>query len=322
MSFFNAKNIIESTFSKPKNDASKKTQKPEDIEKINSALDGSSYKLKSDNWYSTKPYGFKFSREESGQDVDMVMFLPIGPNNLNIGTSFATNTVATLLGTVEEHSPVRYFNISIEGTTGTAPKYVMPGYGNAAQVYDTLKSSPYGRSSFSVAEGLSAGGFFPKTFDLINKTLDKAADLFDGGPSTKVGFTDAMSGYAAFHNLYRFLLLYKNSMSSKGNSKPKKPLIFFNYKDNNEYYVTINNFTLRRSAENPTLYYYSIQMRGYDLRTAGESKDIEESLADRISQLGLDGVKTGSIFGEIKNISSGVKSIVGAASGAIGAFGR
>src|SRR5689334_19686681 len=71
------------------------------------------YTLESQNWYSAKPYGFKASLR-NGRSV--VMFLPINPSNLTISTNFATNMIPTLYGTVEEHSEVRYFDITIEGT--------------------------------------------------------------------------------------------------------------------------------------------------------------------------------------------------------------
>ncbi len=44
------------------------------------------------NWYTAKPYGFKFTpRDGSGA---VVMFLPISPSNLTIATHFATNSMS------------------------------------------------------------------------------------------------------------------------------------------------------------------------------------------------------------------------------------
>src|SRR6185369_1371883 len=73
------------------------------------------YKVIKSNWFTAKPYGFKFT-PRAGKA--MTMFLPIAPSNLTISTGFATNAIPTLYGTVEEHSPVRYYDITIEGTTG------------------------------------------------------------------------------------------------------------------------------------------------------------------------------------------------------------
>lgn len=290
-----------------------------DFSKVNAAasqdlledLNNKHYTLIKENWYSAKPYGFKISDEN--QKLTAVMFLPIGPNNLTINTNFATNIIPTLYGTVEEHSPVRYYDISIEGTTGMAPKYVEPVVGSPIDAQKQMKS---GRSSFSISSELSLGGFFPKTLATISKTINKAADLVGGSPTTKMGVKNDNSGYVAFHNLYRFLLHHKKVSSGEIKTSGKKiPLVFFNYKDNNEYSVVVRNFTLRRSAENPMLYYYSIQMRGYNLKPVGQNLGKTDEMKDRLKNLGLDGVASSSLLGKVKEKTNIAKSIVGAVKG-------
>lgn len=277
------------------------------------------YTLEKQNWYTAKPYGFKMNKKDGSS---FVMFLPISPSNLMISTKFATNMIPTLYGTVEEHSDVRYFDITIEGTTGITPKFVDPGAGqDAATLNDSLQKS--GRSSFAVAEGVALGGFFSKTVGALNQALGKAADLLDGGPKPKSGVSIDQTGYAAFHNLYRFLLQHKKDAAGIGGDtsvRTKHPLTFFNYKDNNEYDVVIRDFTLRRSADNPMLYYYSIQLRGYNVRSVANK--INEDLKSRLQKLGLDGVDGSSILGDMKSISSQAKSTFGALVGGINVLGR
>jgi hypothetical protein len=280
------------------------------------------YKLESQNWYSAKPYGFKASLRD-GRSV--VMFLPISPSNLTISTAFATNMIATLYGTVEEHSDVRYFDITIEGTTGMAPKFVDPYFGgkdlSPGDAFNTLRKS--GRSSFEIASTLSAGGFFSKTLGIANQIKNKASDLLNGAPKPKTGINAENSGYVAFHNLYRFLLQHKKDASGAGKNKTpfqKHPLTFFNYKDNNQYDVVVRGFTMRRSADNPMLYYYSIQLRGYNLRSVTDK--VNEDLTRRLQDLGLSGVDSSSILGDIKSISSQAKSIIGSFIGGINILGR
>lgn len=280
------------------------------------------------NWYKAKPYGFKMNRRDGTQ---FLMFLPISPSNLTISTNFATNIVPTLYGTVEEHSDVRYYDISIEGTTGMAPQYTAPQPGTALNVPPTpsiLFNKPQrGRKSFEVDNGvLSSVGLFPKSLALAKKAINKAADVIDGGKrSTKVAFYTSQSGYTAFHNLYRFLINYKKDTAGSSSSSPriskKHPLIFFNYKDNNQYNVVVRNFTLRRSAENPMLYYYNIQMRGYNLETADTRVDTD-NIKDTLANLGLDGVKTSSIVGDIKKRINDAKSVVGTVVGGVNVLGR
>lgn len=283
-------------------------------------LDSNFYIPEAQNWYTAKPYGFKTTTKNNNV---FAMFLPISPSNLTISTSFATNMITTLYGTVEEHSDVRYYDIVIEGTTSMAPKFVEPSMGEPSTTTYAAGLRP-GRSSFSIAQGITLGGFFSKTLSTINDIKNKAAELQGGGPKVHPGFTSYNSGYMAFHNLYRFLLQYKKDAAGStkaGNVKRKShPLTFFNYKDNNQYDVVVRNFTMRRSVQDPMLYYYTIQLRGYNLR--GIKAGIEEDVGQRLKDLGLNGVDSSSVLGDIKSLSQQAKSIVASAVGGISVLGR
>lgn len=279
-------------------------------------LSKNTYSIDATNWYSARPYGFKVNFRDKRS---ISMFLPISPSNLTINTNFATNIIPTLYGTIEEHSAVRYFDISIEGTTGIAPTYFQPAnVVNGRQVHQKG-----GRSSFSAVSGVSAGGFFSKTLSMVNKIGQKAVDLVDGKPKPNSGVVSDKSGYVAFHNLYRMLLKYKEDASGLSNSSDRSehPLTFFNYKDNNEYDVVVKSFVMRRSADNPMLYYYSIQLRAYNLRTVG-SKINTSDYKKRLADLGLNGVDSSSALGDMKSFANSAKSILGAAAGGINILGR
>lgn len=273
------------------------------------------YAVEKLNWYSAKPYGFKMQTRER---TSFTMFLPISPSNLTVSTQFATNLIPTLYGTVEEHSDVRYYDITIEGTTGMAPKFVEPGAGdNANALYAMLKNE--GRSKGPEAS-IGLGGFFPKTLAALTKLQNKASDLITGGPSAKTGVYADNSGYVAFHNLYRFLLQYKKDAALGAGRRKDHPLTFFNYKDNNQYNVVVRGFSMRRSADNPMLYSYSIQLRGYKLSSI--SKKIDDDFAQRIKDLGLNGINSSSLLGSIKSISSQAKGVIGSLAGGINVLGR
>lgn len=292
------------------------------------------YETKPENWYKALPYGFRINFSTG---TSYSVFLPISPSNLTISTNFATNMVPTLYGTVEEHSDVRYFDIVIEGTTGVVPKFVNP-QSSASEAQSGGSPNP-GRQSFSVGSKIALGGFFSKTLGALNQIKTKALDVIDGSQKpNEPGFSDSETGYLAFHNLYKMLLRHKKDaagvpisgtsgflggLSALTGVKPERkahPIIFFNYKDGNQYNVVIKNFTMRRSAENPMLYYYSIQMRGYQL--ASLNGQIKSDDKDRLRQLGLDGVDGSSILGEIKKRANSAKGVLGAASGGINVLGR
>ena len=280
------------------------------------------YSIKSQNWYTAKPYGFKATFRN---DKTIVMFLPISPNNLQITTNFATNVIPTLYGTVEEHSDVRYFDITISGTTGIAPRFVGPsiveGKMDPGAAHDSIRRS--GRSAFSPVDSYSAGGFFAKTLAIANQIKTKATELVNGATKPETGINADNSGYVAFHNLYRFLLQYKKDAAGTSGFVGKRtqhPLTFFNYKDGNRYDVAVRGFTMTRSADNPMLYNYSIQLRGYNLR--GLTDNVNEDLQRRLQDLGLAGIDGSSILGDIKSLSNKAKSIIGSAVGGINQLGR
>ncbi|NDE91497.1 MAG: hypothetical protein EB059_10265, partial [Alphaproteobacteria bacterium] len=102
----------------------------------------------------------------------------------------------------------------------------------------------------------------------------------------------------------------------------KHPLTFFNYKDGNEYDVAVKGFVLRRTAENPMLYYYSITLRAYNMRSVGANTTAGENINERLTELGLGGVKSSPLLSDIKDIAGGVKGALGALSGGLNVFGR
>jgi hypothetical protein len=276
------------------------------------------YQTQPTNWYTAKPYGFKMTLRTG--DI-FTCFLPINPSNIQVVTNFGTNVVKTLYGTVEEHSDVRYFDITISGTTGFVPKYASPGAGQPSSAEQVVRST--GRPSFSVATGVALSGLFSKTLGTVNNILNKATDLVSGAPKNETGVYTDQSGYIAFHNLYRFLLRYKKDASgADGNidERTTHPLTFFNYKDNIQYDVAIKNFVLTRDANNPLLYNYQISMTGYNLQKVGGSSS--ENITQTLSDLGLNGVDGSSLLGDIKEASNNAKAIIGSAVGGISILGR
>lgn len=312
---------------------------------VSTENDNAFYTTIGGNWFVAQPYGFRITFSDN---KSFVCFLPISPSNLTITTHFATNMIPTLYGTVEEHSDVRYFDINIEGTTGIAPKYVGVFKGSGDDDTDAIKgaaqSLDFGRQSFSISKTIPLGGFFSKTLGALSAIKNNALDVIDGSNKpNETGVKESQTGYMAFHTLYKMLLRYKKDVSgvpvssggssiagaissfaaSIGVKKERKvhPIVFFNYKDGNQYNVVIRNFTMRRSAENPMLYYYSISMRGYALSGLKGTVDIDNQ-AQRLKELGLDGVDGSSLLGDIKNRANAAKGVLGAAVGGINVLGR
>ena len=272
------------------------------------------------NWYQALPYGFKFTPRVGSP---ITMFLPISPQNLTITTHYATNVITTMYGTVEEHSEQRYFDIVIDGNTGIAPTYTDI---TAVESSAASRGEFNGRKSFSASETIPSnalGGFLSQQISIANQALNKAANLLS--PQKNIsGIHPAKTGYVAFHNLYKFFLYYKKDVAGELGTQARKPgqhpLVFFNYKDNNKYYCSITRFILKRSVDNPMVYNYTIQLRAYKIQGLTAVEQGEASF-DRRKNLGLDGVETSSIFGDIRNISNTAKGVFGAISGGLKIFG-
>ena len=272
-----------------------------------------------ENWFTALPYGFQFI-DRKGQK--QTIYLPISPSNLSITTHYATNVVTTLYGTVEEHSEQRYFDITMSGTTGYAPKYVK--LRDIEYFERSQKTTVRGRQSWDISSEVtipSLGGFFSKSIDRINGLINKATESFSARENES-GIDINRSGYTAFHNLYKFFLQYKKDTAGVESieQRSKHPLWFLNYKDNNKYKCAIQKFVLKRSANDPMLYNYDIVLRAYEIQVVGDK--VPDEFAARRRDLGLDGIEDSSLFSDIKNLSNNLKGVVGSAVGGINVLGR
>jgi hypothetical protein len=254
------------------------------------------YTIRQQLWYQTKPYAF----EAIIDGLKKRFYLPINPQNLTITTHYATTTMATLGSTIEQHAHQRYFDISIAGTTGIAPNNIpvnltskdanIAGALNTENTdidvnenFNATNRKSYDLNYFPQINAAILGGFLSSIYNKTSNIVNRAADI---GRTYKFqsGVGDNVSGYATFHNLYRFFLAYKKSATDGKSAHPdSSPLMFLNFKDNNKYSCVINAFTLERSSDNPMLYNYSIQLRAYDLKDLGSSNKDKSSNDENVN---------------------------------------
>ena len=283
------------------------------------------YKLSQpDNWYKSKPYGFVFfdrgvnSTNFTGTGR-ITFWLPINPSDITVQTHFATNIVTTLYGVVEEHSDIRYYDITISGTTGYSPNYF--SHMDASTTKDptsTFKSA--GRESYqagflekiSLPGGIGAGAI--GAVQQIAGSVTDAVTEVTGGSASKTGVKLNQSGYVAFHNFYRFLLNYKKDGAGLGGAGFTKrkvhPLQFLNYKDGIKYDCIPIGMTLKRSSDNPMLYVYNIKMRCFNLRDVTANPGGISTQDDLLAKLGL----SQGIFDQFNSGLAAVGNAVGAIS--------
>lgn len=282
-------------------------------------IEQNTYSVQFRNWWKALPYGFRYNPRDGRQSS--LFMLPLNPQNIQVRTPFATNVVSTAYGTVEEHSEVRYFDIVISGNTGITPKYSQQVQGR----FDASRSNIAHRQRFSyrnrsLIPSDAAGGFFRRTLNqaqgVIKQVQGVAAAIAGEDEQIETGVQQAYTGFAAFHNFFRFLLEYKRDTSGVANTDQRRqhPLQFLNYKDGSEYDAVIRDFSWTKSASDPFLYNYTIVMRCYNLRTIDKA-DGPVGLTQRYAELGLDGIETSSAF---NRIAGGVGAAKNAAFGAIG----
>lgn len=312
------------------------------------------YKINEFNWYQSLPYGFAFFDLEASKSTDggtakatSTIYLPISPSNVNIVTHFATNIVTTLYGIVEEHSEVRYYDITISGTTGIAPRYTQPFSG-----FTSIAAKSPGRQDFEspltppLLGAISAVSSIATMSNPLSGALSMAPDLIgaqDANNKNHSGIGTKQTGYYAFHQLYQFFLKYKNDAAQLGtpleetpplialaqkaisalgfgggggsasNPPPVErkvhPIQFLNYKDGNKYDCVPLAFTLTRSAENPMLYNYSIRLKAFNLRSV-TAVPVGTS---QLSKMGLsNGLETDTLFQSFGNIAGGLSAVTSA----------
>lgn len=284
------------------------------------------YEITPTNWYKSLPYGFAFydiTSTEAGSPKSTI-YLPISPNNLSMNTNFATNIITTLYGIVEEHSEIRYYDITISGNTGYAPRFVAP-FEPGTRNED---SQSLGRKAFETG-GIDLGGFLPEVTNTINQALNIYQDISDtisGGPKNPTGISPDKTGYVAFHNLNRFFKKYKAdtaqiSASSQAVSSPLTfpknqkvtrqlhPLQFLNYKDGLKYDCIPISFTMTRSADNPLLYNYTIRLKAFNERNVNE-KNL--AVDRRKAELGLDGLEGQTLFSKFTKVAGSASTAISA----------
>lgn len=271
------------------------------------------YQTNNNNWYKALPYGFSFFDRTVTEDsisASEVLYLPILPSNIQVTTHFATNIVTTLYGVVEEHSEVRYYDITISGTTGFGPRFVGSSEDTNTGTND---NASIGRSAFSSASlSDSFGGFLPEISNTISQVGDVISDITGDGNKSATGLSPDKTGYAAFHKMYKYLLKYKRDAAGDGLAGGKRrkvhPLRFLNYKDSIQYDCVPLAFNLERSAENPMLYNYSIKLRCYNLRSVGEQpQNLEQDL---LARLGIGSATGQSLFSDLSGKASSAATLV------------
>lgn len=210
-----------------------------------------------ERWNELHVYSFSINQAGKGGECTNLEYkgsgitnsrhnLTLAPQSISVSTPFAISVMATNKGVLEENNGVVFRTISINGTTGLYP------------LREVAKSSP------SKVSG-SFKSFAPKTGQAIDNLIKKIATSAGTSNRPESNINLEQTGYYQFWTLNNFLIQYAEAKKSK---KGKEFRLVFNCpKDNISYVVTPVAFDLRRSADGPLMYNYSITLKAWDVTT-------------------------------------------------------
>lgn len=179
--------------------------------------------------------------------------LPITPQQLNIADQYAISTSASLRGIVEEHSGVRFKNISCVGTMGVWPYRSdvapIPTSPTIAQSLfgGTIASAQKVANQFSALINTVTGNHPANKPKILNPTYSTAGN-------TSTGYYQALA-------LQQFLEQYAEAKKDPKNASWR--LVFDIPKQNQSYVVTPTQFVWQQSANKPAEITYTFQLKAW-----------------------------------------------------------
>lgn len=192
-------------------------------------------------------------------------FLPITPQQLSITDPYSINTSATLRGILEEHSGVRFKNITIQGTFGVWPGRksiaVQPGTPNVLQSVfgGTITAAQNVATQFtSIINNITTGSNASKPTTVRpdttvpSETISSASDPEYGGVGT---------GYYQTIMLSQFLEQYAEAKRNPANAGWR--LVFDIPKQKQSFVVTPVGFTWNENANRPMEINYNLQFKAW-----------------------------------------------------------
>jgi hypothetical protein len=264
-------------------------------------------------WYKVYPYQFIVR----GGQTPYYFTLPIPPQSLLIKMVPASQATATIGGVVEETNTNLFWLINLMGTTGTA----VTRLDSDIQTRKQMATKFRGRLETT---GLIAG--VAATAQAVVSKIGNVADaVISGVESGDIGgviggVTGAISaaglpnqpwagsqvdgqsnGFSEMQELHRFLYAYSRL---KNVSPGLWTLWFASHKTDQQWQVSLQDFTIQQSAQNPHLYKYNIQLKAWGIGsiTASGGQNVDY---DRFGPNGdLKAVNTLGLQGSITTISN------------------
>lgn len=191
-------------------------------------------------------------------------FLPISPQQLSITDTYSINTSATLRGILEEHSGVRFKNISIQGTFGVWPGRPSitspPGTPSALQSIfgGTIAAAENVASQFtSIVNNITTGSSASKP-----KTV-RPDNSGTGNDSSAKGDEQGGFGTGFYQQLMLQQFLEQYAEAKKDPDNASWRLVFDIPKQSQSFVVTPVAYNWNQNVNKPLEVNYSLQLKAW-----------------------------------------------------------
>ena len=219
--------------------------------------------------------------------------LPIPPQSMTTKLIPASQVTPTIGGVVEETSSNVFWIINLTGTTGTAigrtkdNRKAAMGSDEMADKFRARKqttgalagtfsniSQTIGKLSSVINVLGQIPGFTPDGFETDDvNPIDAVSSIIQGVslPPSSVnssGVGRKSNGFSEINEMHRFLHVYSRIKEANPSTYFLK---FRNNKMNQEWYCSLQDFSIQQSAVNPLLYKYNIQLKCWNISSISEA---------------------------------------------------
>jgi len=246
-----------------------------------------------ENWYKYFGYLFSVKKENTGSEAHWFHYmLPIPPQSYVCKPIMPSQVTPSLGGVIEEVSAVKFWLISMEGTTGIAG-------GRDSDDEQREKLQTKFRDTVATT-GLLSGAFAQvtgnvnKVASMVDRGIDiiKDPSLQNAAYQLKGAVNDAFTppipyassavhgkhnGFVEAYALKKFFYVYHmlKSYAAKDFS-----LYFTNIKTDQSWKIIVKDFHLQQNAQNPFLIRYNINLQAWDVGRAKRIEGINDNTKD------------------------------------------
>lgn len=277
------------------------------------------WSIEGENWY--KYFGYLFTIEMVNENEKMNYMLPIPPSSYICKPIIPAQVTPSLGGIIEEVSDIKFFLISMEGTTGMAggrssdDKYREQLQKNFR---DTITTTGLLSGTFAQATGVlnKVAGAADRVLDTVNNfSLENAAHNIKGAindaltpphPYGSSAIHNRHNGFTEAYTMKKFFYVYH---ILKNYSPKNYNLYFTNIKTDQSWRIIVKDFNMQQNAQNPFLIRYSMSLQAWDVNKANRTEKANEK-RKAFDRFGIEGDLKEVNSVNVASVSSKIKKSI------------